>query len=392
MKDKFLRFIQQPVYIYYIYAVVAILSAVAKYLGGPEKYNNYLIFKGVFLNTELQRNLYLPYPELYFDKNHYGIFFSALIAPFTLMPDWLGLVLWNLANVGIFILAIRQLPLAEKQKAFFAWLCLQELITALVSFQFNVALTGLLLLSACAIYYQKEIKSAGYILIGLFVKIYGIVGLSSFFFIKHKIRFIVSFIIGFGLFLALPMLYTPPHFVLQSYQDWFHELILKNNSNQILGNMQDISLMGFVRRVLQVEHLSNWLFIIPGLFIFALPYLRVKQYGERAFQLLILASTLLFTVLFSSGSESPTYIIAVAGVMIWYVIQKHKTRLINGLLIFVILLTCFGMSDLFPSYVKDNYIIKYALKALPCILVWFRIIYELLFSDMNQNYLVKKQP
>lgn len=101
---------------------------------------------------------------------------------------------------------------------------------------------------------------------------------------------------------------------------------------------------------------------------------------------MILASTLLFTVLFSSGSESPTYIIAVAGVTIWYLIQKDKTAFVNSLMLFVLILTCFSMSDLFPKYVKQNYIIKYSLKALPCCIVWFRITYELLTKDFNKNY------
>ena len=71
--------------------------------------------------------------------------------------------------------------------------------------------------------------------------------------------------------------------------------------------------------------------------------------------------------------------------MIWYLIQKDKNRLVNGLMLFVLILTCFGMSDLFPKYVKQNYIIKYSLKALPCCIVWFRITYELLTKDFNKT-------
>lgn len=56
----------------------------------------------------------------------------------------------------------------------------------MVSFQFNVALTGLIILSACFIYQRKESQSAIAILLGTFVKIYGIVGLSSFFFVRNK--------------------------------------------------------------------------------------------------------------------------------------------------------------------------------------------------------------
>lgn len=386
MKDKFLKFVSNPKYIFGIYIIVSILSAVAKYRGGPEKYNNYMIFKNVFTNTLQQKNIYLLYPDVHFDSNHYGVFFSLLIAPFAILPDWLGIVLWNVANTLIFIFAIHKLPFSTAKKAFFAWLCLQEFITAAVSLQFNIALTGLLMLSATSIYERKETQSAISIMIGFFVKLYGIAGLSAFFFVKNKVKFIFA-LLAFGVFfLILPMLLSSAHFGIQSYADWFQSLSEKNLSNQVLGNRQDYSLMGIVRRVLGNAEISNLVFLVPGILVFALPYLRIKQYKNLSFQLMILASTLLFIVLFSSGSESPTYIIAVAGVMIWFIMQKKKSPLVIGLLIFVIILTCFSFSDLFPKFIKENYIMKYSLKALPCCIVWFRVIYELITKDFEKEY------
>ncbi|WP_027377405.1 glycosyltransferase family 87 protein [Kaistella palustris] len=386
MKDKFSKFISNPKYIFGIYLLVSVASALAKYAGGPAKYNNYLIFKNVFFNTLRGKNIYLLYPEAHLDSNHYGIFFSVLIAPFALLPDWFGMVLWNVANTLVFLFAVYKLPFSRQKQAFFAWLCLQEFITAAVSLQFNIALTGLLMLSAIYIYEKKEKQSAISILIGFFVKIYGIAGLSAFFFIKNKWKFIWSFL-SFGLlFLILPMLISSVHFGLQSYVDWFQSLSEKNASNQILGTRQDFSLMGIVRRVLGNPNISNLIFLIPGIVILGLPYLRIKQYKNLPFQLMILASTLLFIVLFSSGSESPTYIIAVAGVMIWFLMQKKKSPLIIGLLLFVIILTCFSFSDLFPKFIKEEYVIKYSLKALPCCFVWFHVIYELLTKNFEKDY------
>ena len=386
MKDKFLKFISNPKYIFGIYLIVSIASAIAKYLGGPLKYNNYLIFKKVFYNTLDQKNIYFQYPDFHFDSNHYGVLFSLLIAPFALLPDWLGMILWNIANTLVFLFAIHKLPFSTAKKAFFAWLCLQEFITAAVSLQFNIALTGLLMLSAVYIYERKEMQSAISIMIGFFVKLYGIAGLSAFFFVKNKWKFILSLIGAGVLLIILPMLISSPHFGIQSYADWFQSLSEKNSSNQVLGNRQDYSLMGIVRRVLGDASISNLTFLLPGMAVFALPYLRIKQYKNLPFQLMILASTLLFIVLFSSGSESPTYIIAVAGVMIWFLMQKKKSTFDIGLLIFVIILTCFSFSDLFPQFIKDNYIMKYSLKALPCCIVWFRVIYELMTKDFEKDY------
>ncbi|MGZ5197714.1 MAG: hypothetical protein ACXWB7_07170, partial [Kaistella sp.] len=103
MKDKFLRFISNPKYIFGIYLLISAVSAISKYVGGPQKYNNYMIFKNVFTNTLAQKNIYLQYPDIHFDSNHYGIFFSILIAPFAILPDWLGIVLWNIANTSVFL-------------------------------------------------------------------------------------------------------------------------------------------------------------------------------------------------------------------------------------------------------------------------------------------------
>lgn len=386
MKEKFLKILLNPKYIFGVYLIISVVTAISKYLRGDYAINNYLIFKNVFFNTIHQKNLFIHYPDLYFDLNHYGVFFSALIAPFAMMPDWLGISLWNIANTFIFIYGIYKLPFSDSKKAIFGLLCLQEYITAALSLQFNVALTGLLLLSAVYIYERKEVKSVTAILIGIFVKIYGIVGLTQFFFIKNKTKFILSGVAIAVLFFVLPMAYSSPQFVIQCYSDWFQSIVEKNNENQVLGNMQDISLMGFVRRVLGDASISNLVFLAGGLPLFVLPYIRIKQYKHYAFQLMILASTLLFLVLFSSSSESPTYIIAVVGVLIWFFLQKERTPLIIGLLVFVIIFTCFSTSDLFPKFVKENYIIKYSLKAVPCIVIWLRVTYELLTKDFEKNY------
>lgn len=386
MKQKFIKFISDYRIIFVIYIIVAAITAFSKYKRGVGGYNNYLIFKGVFYNTLQEKNIFLQYPDLFFDSNHYGVFFSLLIAPFALMPDWLGCILWNVAVTMVFLYAIYKLPFSDRKKSFFAWLCLQEFITAATYFQFNIALTGLLMLSAIYVYERKETKSASAILIGTFVKVYGIVGLSAFFFIKNKLRFIISLIVIAILFFLLPMLISSPKFGVQSYFDWYTSLSEKNLSNQVLGNRQDYSLMGVVRRILQDESISNLVFLIPGFILFMTPYLRISQYKNLSFQLMILASTLLFLVLFSSGSESPTYIIAVAGVMIWFLMQKTISKVNVGILIFVMIFTCFAFSDLFPKSIKEEIFVKYSTKAIPCIVVWFRVMYELLTKDFEKDY------
>ena len=234
---------------------------------------------------------------------------------------------------------------------------------------------------------QKEIQSAFFIAIGTLIKLYGIVGLAFFFFTKDKFKFIVGGLIAFSILFVLPMILSSPAFVIQSYADWYSSLVHKNASNASLTSFQDISMMGMARRISGNVEISNTPFLLGGLVLFGLPYLRINQYKHLAFRLMLLASTLIFTVIFSSGSESPTYIIAFAGVAIWFTIQQNpKHKWVIALFIFAFVLTSLSPTDIFPRSVKE-FIRLYSLKALPCIIIWLTIIYQMLKEDF-ESYLI----
>jgi hypothetical protein len=148
--------------------------------------------------------------------------------------------------------------------------------------------------------------------------------------------------------------------------------------------MQDISFMGMFRRLLHNPQLPNLPFLLFGLIGFGLPYLKFDFYNSDKFRLLLLSSVLIFTVIFSSGSESPTYIIAFVGVAIWFIIKEESySKLDVFLFVFALILTSLSPSDLIPRFLRENYIKPYALKALPCVLIWFKIIYEMLLLKQN---------
>ena len=359
-----------------IWVLLALVSAIKQYLRG--NHNNYLIFKNVFYHTLEQKSLYTTYPDLYFDHNHYGPIFSLFIAPFAILPDAVGMVLWCVFNAVILVYAISQNKLEANKIHLILWICAHEFLTAILGQQFNPIMTSIIILSYVLIEKEKDFWSACLIILGTFIKLYGIVGLAFFFFSKNKLKFIGSLIFWSVVFFILPMAISSPEFIINSYSEWFARLVEKNNENASLTSMQDISIMGMFRKVLNMPHLSNLLFLLPGILLFGLPYLRFSMFSDKKFQLLLLSSVLIFTVIFSSGSESPTYIIAFAGVAIWFVIQEEKTKWTWFLFIFAMILTSFSPSDLIPKFLRETYVKPYALKALPCILIWFQIIYELM--------------
>lgn len=370
--------------VFAVYLLLALVAGLKQY--HHHSYNNYLIFKYVYWHTVDLQNLYHNYPE-YRDSNYYGPVFSVFIAPFALLPDGLGCMLWNIANVTILLWGIYSLPISLNKRTIIAWICAHEALTALFSFQFNIALTGLILLSFSYLIKKKEVQSAFFIVFGTLVKLYGIVGLAFFFFTKNKLKFILGCFIAFAVFFALPMVISSPAFVIQSYADWYHALTHKNDLNASLTSFQDISLMGIVRRVTGNINIPNTPFLLGGLILFGLPYLRIKQYKHIGFRLMLLASTLIFTVIFSSGSESPTYIIAFTGVAIWFMVQQNpKKTWIIALFIFAFILTSLSPTDIFPRPVKE-FIRLYSLKALPCVIIWLTIIYQMMKEDF-ESYLI----
>ena len=133
-----------------------------------------------------------------------------------------------------------------------------------------------------------------------------------------------------------------------------------------------------VRKLSGVATYSDLWLIVPGMVLFALPLLRLSQYRHLGFRQTLLASVLMFVVLFSTGTENSGYVIALVGVVIWYVAAPWKrSRWDVALMVYALIGCSFAHSDLFPHSLRDNIIRPYALKALPIAIIWFKLCYEM---------------
>jgi len=349
-------------------------------------YGNYYVYKYSFINIIHQKFMYLIDANVVGADLHYGPFFSFIIAPFSLFPDWIGVILWVLFNAFILYWAVSKLELTQTQKNWIYIICAHELMTSSFNVQFNPFVAAMIVLSYVFIRKEKDFWAACCIAIGLFTKLYGIVGVAFFFFSQHKIKFSLSLLFWSIVCFCIPMLYSSPDFVIQSYLDWKNELVMKNARN-ITGqmNMQNISAIGMIQRIGNFTLQSNWIVIVPALIFSATACLNFKAYEFKRFQQLMLASVLLFVVLFSTGSESCTYIIAMIGVGIWFVGKQKRNILDINLLILAMILTVFSPSDLFPRVLYQTIVLPFALKALPCFLIWIKIIFEMWFIKSEDN-------
>ena len=343
--------------------------------------NNYLIFRGVFWHTVNQTSLYGAYPDEYFDVNHYGPLFALVVAPFAVMPVWLGMLFWNVVLSLCLYVAISRSQLKYKQQIFIYWFCAETLLTSLFMQQFNIAIAAIIIASYFLIERERDFWAAFLIVLGTFVKLYGVVGLAFFFFSKHKGRFVLSLLLWAVVLFVAPMLISNADYVIGQYHEWYVILLEKNGEN-LQSIAQNISLLGMVRRITGNLLYSDLWLIAPALVLFFIPYFRFSQYRNAMFRQTYLASVLLFVVLFSTGSESSSYIIAISGACIWYLSAPwQRNRWDVVFMVLVLMISGFGSSDLYPRCIRHDLIQVYSLKALPCTLVWLKLCYEMMFKN-----------
>ena len=328
MLERLKGYVQNPVFLFILWMGVGLACSLSLMMKGT--YSNYVIFSQSFWHAISSSPLYVEYLQEQKDFFLYGISFTALISPFAVLPRPLGMILWCLVNCGFLYYAISKLDLKKWQFAVVILVSVNDVFTAVLSQQYSIGITAMIIFAYVLIEKEKDFWAALMIVLGTMTKLYGIVGLAFFLFSKHKMK-----------------------------------------------------LTGGLHRITGASFSDLWI-IVPGMILFALPYLRVRQYGNESFRFLFLSSALLFMVLFSTGTETYGYLTAMIAVGIWYVKTPTKaaTPILNlSLLIFCILLTSLSTTDLFPRFIRAEYVKPYALKALPCTLIWLKIVWEQLTQD-----------
>ena len=196
---------REPRTVFGVWMLTGVIFAIVKLLIG--KYNNYKIFEGVYWHAIEGLTLYGDhYPE-YYDSNHYGILFSLIIAPFALLPEWLGMILWIAGNTALLFYAISRLPLSSTQKIIIYWYSYCELMTAQGVQQFNISVAAFILLSFVLILEKKDFWAAGIIMLGTFIKIYRGIGVLFLLKAESEVISLLSFL-GIGLLCDPGALYT----------------------------------------------------------------------------------------------------------------------------------------------------------------------------------------
>ena len=349
---------------------------------------DYSIFYHSFWHAWQQMPLYIIYPE---DGNYflYGPLFTVLMAPLAVLPYQLGRLLWMLIITVVPFWSIRKTCFTRYQQVFILWFVAAEAYLCTLDSESNSLILAILIFSFYLIDKEEDRWAALLIALGTTTKLFGIVGLAFLPFSHHKLKLIGWTAAWTAILLVLPMLVFGVDYISQQYLAWYDVLVHKNELNQFAAG-QNVSLLGIVRKVSQCATYSDLWLMIPGMVLFALPYLRFKQYQHAAFRQTILASVLMFIILFATSSENYGYIIAMTGVAIWYTAAPWKrSKWDVALMVLAFIFTSMSSSDLFYKPLWREVIKPYSLKALPVTIIWLKLTYELCkrdYEDCNDTH------
>jgi hypothetical protein len=377
-----------------VYAALAIFASIQSIsLGGKQfedngptytHYNNYLIFKQSFFHLINHQDLYLLFPGEQWDLFKYSPTFALFFGLFAALPDWLGLMLWNLLNALVFYLGLKNLPnLSPKTTLALLLFCGIEMMTSLQSAQSNALIVGLILLTFSQLEKRQYLWATLFILLTVYIKIFGIVAYVIFIFYPKKERLIGYSLLWGLILLLLPLPVTGVGYLADLYKSWLR--LLGEDHTSSVG----LSVLGWLQSWFGFPFSKNSV-LLTGMALLVLPLIRVKAYQHYAFRLNLLASVLVWIVIFNHKAESPTFVIAVAGVAIWGFYQQSNPWH-WALFLFALVFTQLSPTDLFPAGVREHWVSPYVLKAVPCILIWAKINYELLADDFSKKHLLLRQ-
>lgn len=340
-------------------------------------YNNYLIFKGSFFHLINQQDLYNFYPAEHFDLYKYSPTFALLMAPLAYLPNVLGLIVWNLINAFLFLYALWNLSFKDnKVKLWVIGFVFFALISSMQNSQSNALIAGLMILGFSFAEKQKFLLAAFLISLTFFIKIFGIAGLIIFLFYRNKWKSGLYVLLSFLILLILPLIAIPFDQLIELYKSWAS--LLQADHSVSYG----YSFAGIMSSWFGLKDVKNWVLLF-GVIGFFVPLIKVKWYGNPLFRLWILANILIWVVIFNHKAESPTFIIAVTGVAIWYFSQQRNyVNLI--LLLLTIIFTVLSPTDLFPVVIREEFVKPYSIMALPCLMIWIKMFIDFIRLDFNQ--------
>src|SRR3989454_4102421 len=349
-------------------ASVALVTVQQAILGHS---NNLSIFRSASLNLFAGRDLYAAHPEQHFDFYKYSPTFALLFAPLAYLPFALAFLCWSLLNGLLLWYALDRL-LPEREATVALALLYLEVLLALQYGQSNALVAALMILAFVAFEARRQVGAAWSIPGGAAVKLSPLAALPWAVCYPRRLRFGAIFIAVLAAAVTLPLVAMPLGDLLAQYRSW-HAIEATD------ALRRGYSLMHYVHAWFGVDW-PNWPQQAAGTALLLLPLaLRSDRWESPEFRRLFLCSLLVYAVLFNHASESPSFVVAYAGIVIWYV-SSPPSRLRTAVMALTLLVMVVHDVDVVPRWVKYDILVPYRIKGIPCLVAWFVMQCELLVT------------
>ncbi len=340
--------------------------------GNHTHYNNYVIFKYSFFHLLDNRNMYDYYSAEYADLYKYSPTFAMAMGVLSWTPDPIGLFLWNAINVLVLFYGLKGMKFMNtpKQLPLMLLFLVFELILTIQNSQSNELLAGLTIMAYNQFEKNNTIWASLLIVVGVYIKIYSVLGALLLFLYPKKVRSIL-YMVAWGLLLfVLPLAVVSPGELFAQYQNWL--VMLKADQSASIG----MSAYIFTQHLLP-EGSFKIVTLILGVILLLLPLAFYHKASSMRFRTEYLALILLWMVIFNYKAESPTFIITMCGVAIWYFVTD-KNMLKKALFFLSLAFTSLWFTDLVPRDLKNSIIdVNYIKPFFPMLVLLF-ISYELI--------------
>jgi len=352
-----------------LYVASAALVTVQQAILGHS--NNLSIFRSASLNLLAGRDLYAAHPEQHLDFYKYSPTFALLFAPLAYLPFALAFLCWSLLNGLLLWYALDRL-LPERQATIALALLYLEVLLALQYGQSNALVAALMILGFVAFEGRRQLGAALSITVGAAVKLFPLAGLSLAALYPRRLRFGAIAVGVLAVAVVLPLVVIPPADLLAQYRSW-HAIEAKDTL------LRGYSLMHYVHAWFGVNW-PNWPQQAAGTALLLLPLaLRSDRWEALEFRRLFLCSLLVYSVLFNHASESPSFVVAYAGIVIWYV-SSPPSPLRTAVMALTLLVMVVHDVDVVSRWVKYDILVPYRIKGIPGLVAWFVMQWELLVT------------
>ncbi len=349
--------------------VVSAIVTTAERLYVGARFNNFLIFRGSYFHLVSGQDLYAPYPLEHLDLYKYSPTWALLFAPFALPPAAVGLMLWNVLNAVALCVALSQL-LPVRAATFALAIAFLEALGAIQNAQSNGLVAALMIWALVAAERERTTLGALAVDIGASIKLFpigaGVFGLLG----RRRWTHAAAYVTTGALLLAAPLLVTPLDTLQAQYRSW---------GVVELRDAGDVGMLwiGGALETMVGHALPHWPLQLLGASSMAVMcVLAARAWHEPRVRRLLLASMLVFATVFNHQAESPSYVIAFAGLGIWWSVQP-RARWRDTLMLVALIVGALGGTDIVPRDWRMAYHRGWRLKAIVTTICWLGLQFDL---------------